>query len=87
MHTITCFVRHTGGRDEEGHPIGYVQLEHFWLENGPYSAPMSQQDTGFVLTSSTKENVRRIARVLVTRQYPVLLQVCVCVCVCARARV
>lgn len=50
-------------------------FEQFWLELGAYAAPVTHEETGFILTPSTKENLRRIARVLVTRKYPVLLQV------------
>ena len=83
-------VRRPGGR--AGAASEYAQVEGFWLKWGPVPAvDMTVEDAtrrvGFVLVPSVKRNLRNLARAVVSRRYPVLLQVrphrlCVCVCVC-----
>ncbi|KNC81071.1 hypothetical protein SARC_06594 [Sphaeroforma arctica JP610] len=72
----TALASASGGDDrspiDEG--LGWCRVEHIWLKCGDTAPIVAQEDTKFVLTESTRENLRRIARALVSGQFPVLLQ-------------
>eukprot|EP01134_Creolimax_fragrantissima_P005503 CFRG5503T1 len=53
---------------------GWCRVEHIWLKCGETAPVVPQSETKFVLTQSTKENLRRISRGLVSGQFPILLQ-------------
>lgn len=50
----------------------YVLFQNFWVEAGPHSEP--EEDQRFVLTESVKEYLRHLARAVVIRRHPILLQ-------------
>ena len=84
-------VRRPGGRSTSEQ---FVSVEGFWLKAGPQPpVDLTVEDetrrVGFVLVPSVKRNMRNLARAVVSRRYPVLLQVPVCcVCgVCTRAAI
>ncbi|KAJ3616242.1 hypothetical protein Zmor_011973 [Zophobas morio] len=51
----------------------YELVEHFWLKLGPERV-LSHEECKYILTASVRENLRRLSRVLIARQYPILLQ-------------
>ena len=60
--------------------LQYTQVEGFWLRCGPIEpVDMTIEDAtrrvGFVLVPSVKRNLRNLARAIVSRRFPVLLQV------------
>lgn len=73
----------------------HVLFEQFWLERGPLPLPaLGRDDDGasrrFVLTASVKGQLANLARCVLARRHPILLQVCGCVVgsgrVCVGAR-
>lgn len=54
----------------------YQLFENFWVELGP--EPVQQQEH-YILTPSIKKNLNNLARIVVGRKYPVLLQVQQCI--------
>jgi midasin (ATPase involved in ribosome maturation) len=57
------------------HP-GFVQFDCFWLEKGLTGEPVDpiELDNSYIMTPSVQTNLRNLARVVVARKYPVLLQ-------------
>jgi midasin len=65
----------------------FVRFEHFWLEAGPLSRPDAEQPadadgaaaagggTRFVQTPTVRRHLANLARAVMMRRYPVLLQV------------
>lgn len=58
---------------------GHVLFDTFWVERGPLDPPKGGEgDDGagrtFVLTPSVREHQRNLARAVVLRKYPILLQ-------------
>ena len=63
--------RRPGGRSGAS---SYVLVEQFWIERGPMD-PVDLSDKGqFILTESTKKNLRRLARAVACGPWPVLLE-------------
>lgn len=58
---------------------GHVLFEHFWLKRGPEALPeLGQDDDGsrrrFVLTPSVRQHLCNLARAVLVRKHPILLQ-------------
>jgi midasin len=58
----------------------HVLFEHFWLERGPLPLPeMGRDDDGsarkFVATPSVRRHLANLARAVLLRKHPILLQV------------
>lgn len=49
----------------------FVQFGHFWLEHGPFEP---QEDGQYILTPSVETNLYNLARVIMSRKFPVLIQ-------------
>lgn len=49
----------------------FVRFGHYWLEKGPEPIPSTET---YVLTPSVQEKLSSLARTIVTRKYPVLIQ-------------
>ena len=70
---------HPGRRPGKGNADDYVLLKPFWIKSGPLT-PMDWSETGasgrskFILTSSAKVNLRRLARAIAAGPWPVLLE-------------
>lgn len=59
-------------------PPGHVLFEHFWVEVGsqpPLDAESLPAGGRFVVTSSVSMHLRNLARAVLLRSYPILLQV------------
>ncbi|KAI9142687.1 hypothetical protein BKA69DRAFT_1123750 [Paraphysoderma sedebokerense] len=52
-------------------PDKYTEFEGFWLEKGPQ--PVVNDDQ-YIITKSVQDNLRNLARVIMDRKYPVLIQ-------------
>lgn len=57
----------------------HVLFQHFWLEKGPLALPeMGADDDGsrrrFVATPSVKQHLANLARAVLVRKHPILLQ-------------
>lgn len=56
----------------------FVLFEQFWLERGPLPA-LGREDDGasrrFVLTASVRGQLHNLARCILARRHPILLQV------------
>ena len=50
---------------------GFVEFHGFWLEVGPLKAHVPED---YILTPSIRNHVRDLARIMLTRKYPILLQ-------------
>ena len=50
----------------------YTLVGSFWLENGPYE--IVEDDQNFIMTQSVEVNLRNLARAVLARKYPVLIQ-------------
>jgi len=50
----------------------HVLFENFWVQTGPHAEP--EEDENFVLTNSMREYLQHLARGVVIRKYPILLQ-------------
>lgn len=75
-----------GGRSSSSDE--FIKVENFWLKAGPEpvddmcAAQGPDRRVRFVLVKSVRRHIRSLARAILARRYPVLLQVCVaCVCV------
>ena len=58
---------------------GHVLFDHFWVETGGGQLPEGRESDGgggaFVLTPAVKGHLRNLARAVLLRRYPILLQV------------
>ncbi|GAB4814206.1 hypothetical protein N2152v2_001252 [Parachlorella kessleri] len=56
----------------------HVLFDHFWVETGPAPLPDSKESDGkggsFVLTPAVTHHLRNLARAVLLRRYPILLQ-------------
>lgn len=70
---------HPGRRPGKGAASDFVLIKPFWLQTGPLT-PVDWSETNapgrskFILTSSAKTNVRRLARAIAAGPWPVLLE-------------
>lgn len=51
----------------------FIPFNNFWIESG--ETPVIEP-ANYILTESIKSNLASLARILVSRKYPILLQVC-----------
>ena len=56
----------------------HVLFDHFWVETGPAPLPDNKESDGkgssFVLTPTVTQHLRNLARAVLLRRYPILLQ-------------
>lgn len=52
-------------------PDDYLRFGHFWLEKGPLAVPSEET---YVITPSVEAKLSDLARVILTRRFPVLIQ-------------
>lgn len=63
-------------REPAGGP--FVLFDCFWVEKGPLAVPEEGAADGkrrFVQTASVKQHLKNLARAVLLRRYPILLQV------------
>ena len=70
---------HPGRRPASGEPTDYVLIKPFWLKAGPliqvdWSEATIPGRSKFILTSSAKTNLRRLARAIAAGPWPILLE-------------
>jgi midasin len=70
---------HPGRRPGKGSSAEYILLKPFWIHAGPiepidWSEPDSSGRSKFILTTSAKVNLRRLARAIASGPWPVLLE-------------
>ena len=53
----------------------YVLFEHFWVEAGGAGVGGGEGGDRYVLTESVREHLKNLARAVLVRKYPILLQV------------
>ena len=61
----------------------HVLFEQYWVEAGPAPLPDADVPDEFVLTSSVRGHLATLARAVLLRKHPILLQVRVACCWCA----
>ena len=52
----------------------HVLFEHFWVEMGDLSQPKPSSAPQFVMTPSVRGHLRSLARAVLVRRFPILLQ-------------
>lgn len=57
-------------------PGAHVLFEEYWVEAGPAARPEADAPDQFVLTASVRRHLATLARAVLLRRHPILLQVC-----------
>ena len=52
----------------------HVLFEHFWVEMGDLPLPEPSSSPQFVMTPSVRSHLRNLARAVLVRRFPILLQ-------------
>lgn len=78
--SATCVLRQSLMRPPACPGDSFVLFEQFWLERGPLPLPaLGRADDGasrrFVLTPSVRGQLHNLARCILARRHPILLQV------------